>query len=353
MKGRVIALDHLGGRKAAALIEDGVLQDLLVTPEEELAPGSICRAICARPMKGQGGMMVDLPGGQRGYLRKGRGRHPGQALLVQVTGRAEDAKALPVSERVLFKSRYAIVTPGAPGINVSRQIRDEEERTRLLEIAHDQMAPGEIGADEGHAGAGLILRSSAQGSDAGAIADDIASMRDLAIAVTADATGDGPELLLEGPDAHLLAWRDWPRPDLLAEAPGSFAQHGVDEMIATILAARQPLKGAGFVYIEPTRALVAVDVNTGGDTSQAAGLKANIALARDLPRLLRCRGLGGQIVIDFAPMPKKDRRPLEQTLRAAFRRDPVETALAGWTPLGHFELQRKRERLPVPQELAR
>ncbi len=84
------------------------------------------------------------------------------------------------------------------------------------------------------------------------------------------------------------------------------------------------------------------------DTS---ALKANLATARDLPRQLRCRGLGGQITVDFAPMLKRDRRDLEQLLRSAFRADAIDTVLAGWTPLGHFELQRKRERLPIPPEL--
>jgi len=80
-------------------------------------------------------------------------------------------------------------------------------------------------------------------------------------------------------------------------------------------------------------------------------LKANIALARLLPRQLRVRGLGGQITLDLAPMPKKDRRQFEQILKAAFRADPVETSLAGWTPLGHYELQRKRERRPLQEVL--
>jgi Ribonuclease G/E len=96
---------------------------------------------------------------------------------------------------------------------------------------------------------------------------------------------------------------------------------------------------------------VAVDVNTGGDASLAAGLKANIAMARDLPRQLRLRGLGGQITLDLAPMPKKDRRTFESALRAALRQDTTETTLAGWTPLGHFELQRKRDRQPVTEHL--
>ncbi|MER3352618.1 MAG: ribonuclease E/G, partial [Hoeflea sp. D1-CHI-28] len=113
-----------------------------------------------------------------------------------------------------------------------------------------------------------------------------------------------------------------------------------------------PLSGGASFYIEPTRALVAVDVNTGSDTSPAAGLKANLAAAKDLPRQLRLRGLGGQITLDLAPMGKKDRRQFETTLRAAFRQDATETALAGWTPLGHFELQRKRVRVPLSEVLS-
>ena len=101
------------------------------------------------------------------------------------------------------------------------------------------------------------------------------------------------------------------------------------------------------MMIEPTRALVAVDVNTGPDTSPAAGLKANIAAARDLPRQLRLRGLGGQVVVDFAPVPKRDRAVIEQSLRAAFKFESAETSLVGWTTMGLYELVRKRDRLPL------
>lgn len=347
MKGSIVALGQINGRKAAALVVDGQLEDLLVDPRENgaksPAPGTIFRAICDRPLKGQGGMMLRLPHGETAYLRKGKGLAPGQAMLVQVTGRAEDGKAVPVTSRVLFKSRYAIVTPGAPGINVSRQIKDDEARVQLLEVAHEAM--------EGDA-AGLIIRSSAEKADLDDIGDDIIAMRDLATAIAGDATGKTPALLLDGPDAHLLGWRDWPMPDTLADHEAAFADYEIDAMIEEVSTIDCALAGGASAFIEETRALVAVDVNTGGDTSPAAGLKANIALARDLPRHLRCRGLGGQIVIDFAPFPKKDRRQVEQVLRAAFRKDNIETALVGWTPLGHFELQRKRERLPLPVDLA-
>ena len=131
-----------------------------------------------------------------------------------------------------------------------------------------------------------------------------------------------------------------------------FEEHGVLEAIDAVLTPRVALPGGGHLMIEPTRALVAVDVNTGADTSPAAALKANIAAARDLPRQLRLRGLGGQVVVDFAPMPKKDRLVLEQQLRAAFKTEAAETSLAGWTPLGLYELVRKRDRVALTALLA-
>ncbi|WP_371171474.1 ribonuclease E/G [Aliiroseovarius sp. 2305UL8-7] len=339
MKGSVIALDHYQGRMAAAHIVDGQLEDLLIEPPDNVTlPGATFRAICDRPLKGQGGMMLRLPGKETGFLRQGKGLKPGQPILVQVTGFAEDGKATPVTQKLLFKSRFAIVTPDAPGINVSRSIKDDDERVRLLEIAHEVM---------GDAQEGLILRSvSITGSD-DEIANDIAQMLELSRTVRQDADGTTPELLIDGADPHHQAWREWPKPDRLDDAEGAFMRHGVADLVDLAKGPFVRLSGGAFAFVEPTRALVAVDVNTGSDTTPAAGLKANIATAKALPRALRCRGLGGQIVVDFAPSPKKDRRQIEQALRTAFRADGIETSLVGWTTLGHFELQRKRERMSL------
>lgn len=338
MNGRMIVLDHVGDQEAAALLVDGRLDDLLIDDPSAPRPGAIFRAICDRPLKGQGGMMLRLPEGSA-FLRSAKGLRPGQPMLVQVTGVTEPGKAVPVTDRVLFKSRYAIVTPGAPGINVSRQIVEEDERDRLLEIAH--------GAFESEHG--LILRSACDGADAAEIADDITEMLALADAVMADADGADPEALTEGDGPHVLAWRDWVADTVITEA-GGFEREGVLDQISALAGADVPL-GEGMMYVEPTRALVAVDVNTGGDTSPAAALKANLAACRALPRALRLRGLGGQITVDFAPMSKAHRKQVEQSLRGSFRNCPIETSLVGWTPMGLFELQRKRERAPTARLL--
>ncbi len=332
MKGTTIVLDHIGGVEAAAKLVDGRLSDFLIDVDDRPRIGSIHRVRADRPMKGQGGLIVKHD--QRFFLRGAKGIKPGDEFLVQVGTHAEPHKATPVSSKLVFKSRFVIVTPDDPGVNIARSIRDDEERDRLKLIAHESL---------GDLPFGLILRSSCAGGDADDIAADLEDM--IALASSAlDAASVGEVSAGDGP--HVLAWRDWVEPaDVITQA-GSFEQLGVLDQLETLRAVDVRL-GTGSMIIEPTSAFVAVDINTGGATDTASGLKTNLAAAKDLPRQLRLRGLGGQIVVDFAPMTKNDRKKVDVALRAAFKTCPVDTVLAGWTTLGNFELQRKRERLPV------
>ena len=345
MKGSLIACDQFQGRDAAALLIDGVLQDLIIAPRaDQLLPEAICRGIVGRPVKGLGGAFVELPGGQRGFLRQTRGIRPGEPLLVQVTGLADDGKAIPLSTRLSIKGQYVVLTPDAPGQNISRQIDTPEARARLDAL----VAKGMAGAD---GQLGVILRSAAEDAASETIAEELSRLRALTEA-TLSALRGPPELLLDAAAPCARAVRDWPAPDIHDETPGSFARHDLLEAIDALLDVQVPLPGGAHMAIEPTRALIAVDINTGADTSPAAALKANIAALRDLPRQLRLRGLGGQIVIDLAPCSKKDRQVIEQAVRAALRRDGRESVMAGWTPLGHLELTRKRDRPSLRQVLA-
>ena len=70
-----------------------------------------------------------------------------------------------------------------------------------------------------------------------------------------------------------------------------------------------------------------------------------------MPNQLSLRGLGGQVIIDFAPSPKKDRKLIETALNSSFRKGQIDTIVVGWTTLGNFELQRKRERIPLSELL--
>lgn len=341
MKGRHVILGQLYGRRAAALMVDGQLEDVLpdTAPLAAFPPGAILRGQAERLMKGQGGVFVRLPDGARGYLRDRAGLAPGKPVLVQISGIAEPGKAIPLTTRLLIKGRHGIVTPGAAGVNVSRRVRDGATREALT-------AQGQ--ALLGARPHGLILRSAAEAAAPDDIAAELTELLALTDAILADAEGP-PALLLDAPDPWAQGWLDWsdPAPDQIDEGDATFEALGVTEAIDSLLHPEIALPAGASAVIEPTRALVAIDVNTGNDGSNAAGLKANIALARDLPRQLRLRGLGGQIIVDFAPMPKRDRAALDQVLRAAFRRDATEATLVGWTAMGLYEINRKRDRVPL------
>ena len=132
MKGSTIFFDQLQGREAAARVVDGVLDDLLVDPpDDRIRPGAIYRAKAGRPMKGQGGMMLETPDGPL-FLRQAKGVKEGETVLVQCTTYAERGKAAPAGLKLLFKSRFCLLTPGAGGRNISKAIRDEERRQELF-----------------------------------------------------------------------------------------------------------------------------------------------------------------------------------------------------------------------------
>ena len=332
MKGRQVVLGHLGDAKVAALLVDGKLEDVLVEDLSRLPLGTILRAVVDRPVKGIGGVMLRIPNGT-GFLKKAKGLAPGQTITVQTSGFAEAGKADPVNQRVIFKSRYAIVTPDQPGLNVSRKIRSDDLRDNLTMLAKSEMEGSNMG---------LIIRSSAALADMEDVVEDIQAMRASAEAISAE-VGFEPEVLLEGDDPHVQAWREWSDVTNILTGSEDLEASGALDQIEAAQGSWVPL-GVGGMFVEQTRAMTTVDINTGADLSPAAALKVNLAAVQDLPRQLRLRGYSGQVAIDFAPMTKRDRKPIEVALRAALRTCPIATEFVGWTPLGHGELKRKRER---------
>ncbi len=341
MRGTHILLGYFEGRKAAALLVNGVLEDLLVDSDQP-ALGTIYRAMVQQSAKSLGGYFLRTSDGTA-FLRSRKRIPANQLLLVQVNGYAEKAKAIPVSRRLLLKGRCAIVTPNDPGCNVSRRIRDDDRRSRFQELADHVMRGSKMG---------LIIRSAAEMCDIRDVSEEVHELRVRAEGLFDDSSNE-LSVLMEGVDSWGQALRDWEPTAMIVEEEGEGAQ--ISGLVEEIEAAADPIveiSTHATMAIEATRALVAVDVNTGADMTPAAGLKANVAAAQALPRALRVKGLGGQVTVDCAPMDKKHRPVFENALRAAFQADQSDIVMAGWTPLGHYELQRQRDRVPLSDVFA-
>ena len=380
MKGRVIVLDTPRDRaSSAALMVDGRLEDLRLGPRpgsEQPEAGDI-EVVRVKRKLPKGGAFCEMASGSDGFLRDAKSVREGEAILAQVLSLPEPGKAVTLSTTLLFKGPRLILTPGAPGVNVSRKIGNQTERARLMDIVKAAVEESKLpdGAETG-----AIIRSAARGEPE----DTILREFDVLVAdirLCAELRKMNRPATAKHVDPMTYALREWvfPRPDQILCAPDLFEEisrsaqpespgmlgdanflpalrrdtepfeaAGVHDAMVALASAEIHISG-GRMTVEPTRALVAVDVDTGSDFSPAAGLKINLAAAADLPRQLRLRGLGGQIAVDFAPMPKQHRKRLDEALAKAFRADPIETTLVGWTKLGLFELQRKRERRPLAE----
>lgn len=339
---RKIYLDRIGSRRVAALVEDGELEDLIVDPRgRALAlPGAVFSAIAERPLKTLGGMILKLGGGEKGFLRGGQGTAVGSSVMVEVAGCPAEGKLPPLSTKVKLKGKFAIATLGARGINVSRSILSESVRSRLKELTSSNSAAAPDNT-------GFIVRTSSESVPPDLVAKEVRELSETAHRICV--CRDGPKLLVAAPTADEIARREWHEHGAadMIDGDGSFEDYGIWELIQTHLASSVELPSGGCMQIEETSAFVAVDVDTKADLSRQAGRNANLEAARRLPRELRLRGLGGQVVVDFAPMSKNERRAVTDAMLSSLARDRALVDLAGWTPLGHFELRRKRLRQPL------
>lgn len=339
---RKIYLDRIGSRRIAALVEDGDLEDLVVDPlSKALAlPGAVFSAIAERPLKTLGGIIVKLGGGEKGFLRGGQGTAVGSSIVVEVTGYPDEGKLPPLTAKVKLKGRFAIATLGSRGINVSRSILSESARHGLKELAssNSAAAPGNTG---------FIMRTSSRSAPPDLVAQEVRELSEASRRICR--CTESPKLLVAAPTADEIALREWHDREAtdIIDVDGSFEKDGIWELIQAHLASTVQLPGGGCMRIEETSAFVAVDVDTKADVSRQAGRNANLEAARRLPKELRLRGLGGQVVVDFAPMPKNDRRAVTDAVLSNLAHDKSLVDLAGWTPLGNLELRRKRLRQPL------
>ena len=349
MKGRVIAIERRDdGRAIAALVVDGRLEDIFVDPrpgDAAPAPEALYWARVDRVAPQMGAAFLSLPSGQSGWLR-GAERRPGAMALVQVSRWAEPGKAAPLNDRVIFKGRLALLTPGAPGANVARGVKGHAARERLTAL-------GAAALVDAAQDVGLVLRSAAADAPDAEILAEIAALRARMAAALARSTGAAPLLLEAAPGAEARALRDWadPAPDAVETEHEPFERLGVWDHVEALRRPRVDLPGGAWMTVEATSAMVAVDVNTGDDFAKGAAQNANIAACAELPRQLRLRGLGGLVMLDLAPIKKGARQGVESALKRAFAEDAVETHVAGWTPLGNVEISRKRERRPLSELL--
>jgi len=314
--------------------------------------------------------------------------HAGAAVIVQVAKDAQGGKGAALAYNIAMPGRYLVYAPrqtlaNGLGVSVSRRIGNEAERARLEAAMAAIAGPGE----------GFILRTAAEGADAAALASDAEELRAAWAEIKRGAARATPPARLWGeldPLARVIRDRGHPgiarivadNDDALDAARREIGRSlptlagaldayrdpiplldrfGIMPDIDAALTARVGLPSGGFLYIEPTQALTAIDVNSGRHNADSSSgpnrqpetiLAVNLEAAREIAHQIRLRNLSGLIVIDFVHMTlQDDRNRVIDALRAALAPDPTYARIGGFSPLGLVEIARKRGRPPLHELL--
>ena len=160
----------------------------------------------------------------------------------------------------------------------------------------------------------------------------------------------------DGEAPHLIARHDCDEELVLAKAADAALRAKLDAAVEDALARTTPIPGGGALTIEPTAALVSIDVDSGARTGtgdpERFALELNLAAAREAARQIRLRNLGGVIAIDFVSMrAKSHRKDLEDAVREAFAGDPWSVQLGALSRFGVFDLARSQLRTPLHEQM--
>jgi len=296
----------------------------------------------------------------------------GDEVLVQVIKEGIGNKGPTLSTYLSIPGRYLVLMPSLGRVGVSRKIEDDKARRKLRDILLDLEPPK---------GLGFIVRTAGLGRKRGDLERDLAYLIRLwkAIVRRVEKT-QTPVDIYEESDIIIRTMRDTVNSDMDAiyidekdaykrarnflemimpkfvdrlhfydgKQP-IFHKYKLDQEIARIYKREVKLKEGGSIVIDPTEALVAIDVNSGNfrtdSNAEVSAYKMNLNAAREIARQLRLRDLGGVIVNDFIDMrQEKHRRGVERALRDAMDRDRARTKIMRTSPFGLIEMTRQRIR---------
>jgi ribonuclease E len=384
---RAMVVRQRGDRTQIAVLEDGVLVEHYVDKSSHQSfVGNVYLGKVQNVLPSMEAAFVDIGKGRNAVLYAGEvnfdasglegqtrriesALKSGQSVLVQVTKDPIGHKGARLTSQTSLPGRYLVYVPGASMTGISRKLPDTE-RNRLKQILKKVMPEG----------AGVIVRTAAEGATEEELAQDVARLAAQWENIEAKAkTASPPRLLYSEPDLTIRVVRDifnedftslvvsgddgWDMVDEYVRyvAPhlverlsrwqdeqDVFGSYRIDEQLAKALDRKVYLPSGGSLVIDRTEAMTVIDVNTGKFTGQGGNLEEtvtrnNLEAAEEIVRQLRLRDIGGIIVIDFIDMVLESNRELVlRRLLECLARDRTKHQVAEVTSLGLVQMTRKR-----------
>jgi len=295
---------------------------------------------------------------------------PGSDIIVQVTKGPIGTKGPRVTTNLVLPGRYLVLLPNSDQSGISRKIENQEERQRLKRILRSLTLPD---------GMGVIIRTVGEGQQARYFVRDLALLLDeWKLIQDRIKTQSSATCVFQEPDLIERTVRDFLTEDverivvdngqqytrmrdmiskisrrsaekvkLYSDHQPVFDRFNITRQLESTFSRQVHLKSGGYIVVDETEALVAIDVNTGrhksGKDQESTILKVNIEAADEICRQLRLRNMGGLIVLDFIDMKnRRDQQGVYQRMKEGLRRDKAKTHILPISQLGLMEMTRQR-----------
>ena len=376
--------------KKIALVENGVLTEYYEENEEEnRREGNIYVGIVKDIIKGMGAAFIDIGADKNSFIHLkdvlpkvnekeekkekiveeiSKVLKPNQKIIVQVKKDSNEQKGARVSTHINLPGKYVVLLPATNIITVSQKIEDKKEQERLIELAKNNISKNN----------GVIIRTSSKGKNQ-EIIEEIKLLEnkwDEICKKEVDITSNKPQLIYKSEDVvkkmlldldskkiekiytnsreeyeelkNILKERkEYQNITLELGGKEILEKYDINSQIEKSKNRKIWLKCGGFITIDKTEALTAIDVNTGkyiGGASKAEDtiFKVNKEATIEIAKQLRLKDIGGIIIIDYIDMLKpENKEKIEQLLKEELKKDRSKTQVEGFTKLDLMELTRK------------
>ena len=356
------------------LMENGILQEFMV--ERAMSAhlvGSIFLGRVSNIVRGIQAAFIDIGLARNAFLYLGESKDltEGSSVMIQITKDPRGTKGPTASREITFPGHYAVLFPFANYVGISRKITDDEERTRLRQLA-EKCRPE---------GMGIVIRTEAEGVEAEVLEEDISNLLvewnvvearakrakapvflhrelDLSVRMVRDYfTKDVNEIVVDNLEAFqriqalLAGLKGAEETELRLWDSGEdvFSGFGLGETLASLADRRVELPGGGYLVIDHTEAMTVIDVNSGSysgkNNLEETIMEINRQAAREIAHQLRLRDIGGIIVVDFIDMhSEENRQEVLSVLENSFAGDKMRPRIQDITVLNLVEITRKKSR---------
>ena len=387
---------HKEQMRMATVNEKGSLIEFNIEmPVREPIIGNIFKSKVLKVERGLQAAFVDYGGDKDGFLplkdvnheyltEQGNGQSngkpvlkAGQEIIVQAVREAIGNKGALLTSYISLPGRYLVLLPYKPGGGISRKVEDEEDRQKIKNIMKQIKIPEDMG---------FIVRTAGFNRTKQEISRDYQLLMRLWKEICKKAKSiNAPSLIYQETDFGVRSLRDYLTPEideiwvddqetfrkmrvyLKAVAPRHlriikhykektpiFDRFQLEEQIRVIYQERVEIKSGGYIIINPTEAMITIDVNSGRGSNkrniEETAFKTNIEASEEIARQLRLRDLGGLIVIDFIDMmDKKHIAEVEKSFKKALSIDKARIQLSRISKFGMLELSRQKKQSTIQE----